>query len=132
MAGDMAFIVFAVVIAVSVAVLLVVHIPVLSQIRRTAREVEKTLEVARTQIAPLSHDITVISQELKGILESVNRQIGSVEKGVDTFRDTALRVRKFEEEVFQKIEKPVFELSGQISAIIQSVGVFLRLFRIVK
>jgi uncharacterized protein YoxC len=132
MIGDIVLIIFAIVIAASLAIVIVVHIPVLSQIRRTAREVEKTLEVARMQIVPLSHDFTVLSLEIKGVLESVHRQIDSVEKGVDTFRDTAVRVRQFEEEIFQKIEKPVFELSGQISAIIQSVGVFLRLFRLVK
>jgi len=42
-------------------------IPVLFQIRRTAQQVEKTLETARMQIVPVSHDLTIISQEVNGL-----------------------------------------------------------------
>ncbi|MCX5908133.1 MAG: DUF948 domain-containing protein [Deltaproteobacteria bacterium] len=121
-----------IIIAASLAIIVVYHIPVLVQFRRTAREVEKTMETARTHIVPLSHDLTVLSQEIKGILESVRRQIDKVEEGVDAFRGTAVRLRDFEEEILQKIEKPVLELSALASALIRGTGVFLRLFRLVK
>ena len=50
------------VIAAIMVVAVICIIPVLLQIRRTAQQVEKLAETARMQIAPLSRDVTVISQ----------------------------------------------------------------------
>jgi len=44
------------VIAAIMVVAVITLIPVLLQVRRTAREAEKVLETVRTQILPLSHD----------------------------------------------------------------------------
>jgi len=56
------------VIAAILVVAVVALIPVLVQVRRTAREAEKVLETVRTQILPLSHDLSVVSGEVKEIL----------------------------------------------------------------
>jgi len=121
-----------IIIAASLAIIVIYHIPALVQFRRMAREVEKTLETARTHIVPLSHDLTVLSQEIKGIVESVRRQIDTIEEGVHAFRGTAVRLRDFEEEILQKIEKPVIELSALASTLIQGSGIFVRLLRLFK
>jgi uncharacterized protein YoxC len=89
------------VIAASVLTIVIFLIPTVLQIRRTAREAEKTLETVRMEIPPLSRDITVISQEVKGILESVHRQVGRAEETITTLRDATVRVRQFEEEVLR-------------------------------
>jgi uncharacterized protein YoxC len=104
-------------------------IPSLMQIRRTAREVEKILETARMQIVPLSHDLTVISQEVNGILQSIHRQVDRVEEGVINVRDTAVRLREFEREIEEKIESPLLELATLVSAVTRGVEAFVRMLR---
>jgi uncharacterized protein YoxC len=118
-----------IVIAVSVAIFVIVLIPVISQIRRTAREAEKFLETARMQIAPLSHDLTVISKEVSGILQSIHRQVDRVEEGMTTVRDAAGRLREFEETVLTRVEEPLLELATLINAVSRGIAAFLRYFR---
>ncbi|MGB8656940.1 MAG: DUF948 domain-containing protein [Candidatus Zixiibacteriota bacterium] len=99
----------------------------LLQIRRTAKEAEKLIETARMQIVPLSHDLTVISQEISGVLQSVRRQVDGVEQSVTTVRDAALRLREFEEDILPKIEEPLFELATLITAVSRGIGAFIRM-----
>lgn len=114
------------VIAAIMVVALIFQIPILLQIRRTAREAEKFLETSRTQIVPLSHDLTVIFQEVKTILQSIHRQVDRVEESVTTVRDAATRLREFEEEILGGVEGPLLELAALIKAISQGVSAFLR------
>jgi uncharacterized protein YoxC len=117
------------IIAASLLILVIVHVPVLIQLRRTATQVEKIIETARMQMVPLSHDLTILSQEVRKILESICRQVESVEEGMDTFRHTALRLRNLEEELLQKVQKPLLEATALISGILQGIELIRRLFR---
>jgi uncharacterized protein YoxC len=107
--------------------LIIFLIPVLLQIRRTAREAEKTLETARTQIVPLSHDLTVISLEIKGIVQSIHRQVEKVEDGISTVGDAALRLREFEGRLERIVEGPLLEIAALSRGVIRGVEVFLRI-----
>jgi uncharacterized protein YoxC len=117
------------VIAASVVVLMIFLIPVLLQVRRTAREAEKTLETVRTQIVPLSHDLTVISAEVTGIVRSVHRQVETVEDGISTVGDAALRFREFQGKIERIVEEPLLEIVALFSGLIRGVEAFLRFFR---
>lgn len=115
------------VIAVVMIIAMLFLILTLLQIRRTAREVERILETARLQIVPLSHDLTVISQEAKGVLESIHRQVDGVEESITTVRDAVVRLREFEEGILPEIERPLFELTTLISAVSRAIGAFVRM-----
>jgi uncharacterized protein YoxC len=117
------------VIAASIVIFIIFLIPVLLQIRRTAREAEKTLETVRTQIVPLSHDLTVISLEIKGIVQSIHRQVEKVEDGISTVGDAALRLREFEGKIERIVERPLLELVALFTGLIRGVEAFLRFFR---
>lgn len=117
------------VIAASIVVVAIVLIPVILQIRRTAREAEKLLETARMQVVPLSHDLTVISREVNSILQSVHRQVDRVEEGVATVQGAAERLRDFEEVILTRVEEPVFELAALVRAVSRGTGAFLRYLR---
>jgi uncharacterized protein YoxC len=117
------------VIAAIMVVAVLFLIPILMQIRRTAREVEKTLETARMQIVPLSHDLTVISQEVNGILQSIHRQVDRVEEGITSVRDTAVRLQEFEKEIEKKIESPLLQFAALVSAVSRGVEAFIRILR---
>jgi uncharacterized protein YoxC len=117
------------VIAASIVVFILFLIPVLLQVRRTSRELEKLIDNVRMQLAPLSHDLAAISLEVKGILESLRRQVDKIEEGVTSVRDAALRLRKFQEEVQQIVEEPLLELALLVKGVIRGVEAFLRIFR---
>jgi uncharacterized protein YoxC len=117
------------VIAASVVVVAIVLIPVILQIRRTAREAEKFLETARMQIVPLSHDLTVISKEVSSIVQSIHRQVDRVEEGIAAVQDAARRLREFEEAIFTIVGEPLLKLAALVSAVSRGIGAFLRFFR---
>ncbi len=117
------------VIAAAIVVVAVVLIPVILQIRRTAREAEKLMETARMQLVPLSHDLTVISGEVSGILESVHRQVDRVEEGIATVQGAAQRLRDFEEAIITTVEHPLLELASLIRAVSRGFAAFVGFFR---
>jgi uncharacterized protein YoxC len=117
------------VIAVSVVVLIIFSIPVLLQVRRTSRELEKLIDTARMQLVPLSHDLTVISLEVKEILQSLHRQIDKIEDGVTSVRDSVLRLRNFQEELQEMVKEPLLEFASVAKGVIQGIEAFLRILR---
>jgi uncharacterized protein YoxC len=117
------------VIAASIVVVAIVLIPVILQIRRTAREAEKLMETARMQLVPLSHDLTVISREVSSILQSVHRQVDRVEEGIATVQGAAERLRDFEETILIRVEEPLLELAALVRAVSRGIGAFLGFFR---
>jgi len=114
------------VIAAIMVVAVIVLIPVLLQVRRTAREAEKVLETVRTQILPLSHDLSLVSTEVRGIVESVHRQVERAEDSLIAVRDSAERLRDFEEEVLDRFGSPLFKLAALVGAMTRGVETFFR------
>jgi uncharacterized protein YoxC len=117
------------VIAAAVVVVAIVLIPVILQIRRTACEAEKLLETVRMEIAPLSHDLTVISSEVSSIVQSIHRQVEKVEEGITAVGDAAERLRDFEETVLSIVGGPLVKIPTLISAVVRGIGAFVRFFR---
>ena len=116
-----------VIAAIMVAAVLFL-IPTLLQIRRTAHEVEKIIEAIRVQIAPLGHDLTITAQEINSILQSIHRQVDKVEDGINTVRDTAVRLREFEEGILRRF-KPLLEVTTLVSALRRGIETFIRMVR---
>jgi len=125
----MALIIIFIIIAATLVLAVIFLIPTLTQIRRTSLEAEKFFETIRLQIVPMAHDLTVISQQVSGILQSVQRQVGKTEEAFTTFRDTAVRLRDFEEEILHKVQEPLSEITALLGAVGRGVGAFVRIFR---
>ena len=117
------------VIAVFIIVFVIFLIPVLLQIRRTAREGEKLLEAARLQIVPLSHDVIRIIDDLHDIVEKGKRQMEKVEDSVNAVRDMALKLRDVETLVKDKIEQPLLSLIALLSALTKGIRAFMELLK---
>jgi uncharacterized protein YoxC len=115
------------VIAAVMLGLVIFLVPVLLQVRRTAREAEKVLEIVRMQIVPVGHDLTLISSEVNGILQSIHRQVEGVEDSVATVRDATERLREFEEGVLRRFEAPLFALAAVVSGISRGIETFFRI-----
>ena len=117
------------VIAASMLVVVILLTPAIVQISRTAREAEKFFEAARMQVVPLSHDLTVISREVSGILQSVRRQVNRVEDGIATVQGAADRLREFEEGVLTIVGQPLLKLATLVRAVSRGIEASLRFFR---
>jgi uncharacterized protein YoxC len=111
------------VIAAIMVVAVLVQIPILLQIRRTAREIEKFFEIAHTQIVPLSHDLTTLSKEIHSILQSIHRQLDTVGESITTVRDTAVRLQNL-----HRIGDPLLKFPSLVRGVIRGVEAFVRVF----
>jgi len=118
-----------IIIASFIVILVIGLLVVLVQIRRTAKEAEKLMEISRQQIVPISHDLTIILNDTKRIVQSIERQVGKVEEGVGAIRDTAMNVKNFEEEIQERIEQPIIETVTLISAIAKVVSGIMDYFK---
>jgi len=125
----MIIIVSVAVIAAAFLVAVFYAVPVLIQVRRTAREVEKLAEVLQTQITPLGKDLAIISHEMRIILESFHHQAYKVEEGIAAGREIVVSLRDFEKEIRERIEKPLLQLSALIRAVNVGVATLIGLFR---
>ena len=117
------------VIAFILVLTFIFSIPVLLQVRRTAREAEKLIDSVRVQAAPLSRDIGFISRDIRSIVQSVHRQVDKVEEGIVTVEEAAGRLREFEEAVLTIVGEPLLKLATLVSAVSRGIGAFLRFFR---
>jgi len=116
------------VIAAILVLVLIFFIPVLLQVRRTAHEAEKLIDSVRLQVAPVSHDITGISQEVKSVIQSIHRQVDRVEDGIETVHDMAIRAKEFQLEVKRRIEEPLLQLAAVLGGVKRGVEAIASIF----
>ncbi len=117
------------VIAVIVIIALCVLIWIGLQIRRSARETEKLMETVRMEIVPLAHEFTVISHQVKGILESIHRQVEDMEGGIAAFKNTATGIRDIQARIQGRIENPLLQLTALAGAVSQGLKAFFQTSR---
>jgi len=84
------------------------------------------VETVRMEIVPLSHNLTVVTHSVQGILDSAHRQVDKLEDSVIAVRDGAERLREFEENVMDRIERPLIGISALLSAVSRGAETFIR------
>ena len=117
------------VIAAITVLALIFQIPVLLQVRRTAREAEKLIDSVRLQVAPVSRDVGLISRDVKSIVQSIHRQVDRVEDGIGTVHDMALRLKEFQIEVQRRIEEPMLQLAAVLGGVKRGFEAISSIFR---
>ncbi|MBN1155171.1 DUF948 domain-containing protein [candidate division KSB1 bacterium] len=110
-----------VVIAVFIVVLVVAILIFLVQLRRTVKEAEKFIELARLQIAPIAHDITLIIGDGKKISDSFKNQVQKLDQGVDAIKNAALNVKNFQLQIEDRVRNPLLEVISVITVIAQII-----------
>jgi len=118
-----------VVIAVFVVIFVIGLLVALAQIRRTAREAEKLMEVTRQQIVPISHDLTIVVNDVKRIVQSVQKQVEMVEQGVGNIKDTVARITQIEKTINERINQPFVEFATLLSAVTRALRTFFEFMR---
>ena len=93
-------------------------------------EARKLFEATRLQLVPISHDVTRITTEVKGILASVQKDLNKVGDSLDNVRDTTRNLKEFEYMIQERIQEPLLEITTLLSALIKGGRVFWQtLFR---
>ncbi|HNW58861.1 MAG TPA: DUF948 domain-containing protein [bacterium] len=100
-----------VVIAAVMVLTWVALIVTLFYVIRLIKSIQRLTETIRPHIAPISHDITVITQKTARVLESVQRQTLMIEESVDNVRQLSRNVKDFEQHVLEKLALPAVKLS---------------------
>ncbi len=118
-----------VVIAVFIVIFVIGLLIALVQIRRTAREAEKLMETTRQQIVPISHDLTIVVNDVKRIVQSIQNQVGMVEQGVGNIKDAVNRITHIEKTISERINQPIVEFATLISAISRALRTFFEFMR---
>ncbi len=107
-----------IIIAAFIVIFVIGMLVVLFQVRRTAKEIEKFMEMARQQLAPLSHDMTIILSDARRIVDSVKVQTNKMESGFDAIRDVALNIKRMEMEFQDRVEEPLLEIAAFFTAFV--------------
>ena len=115
------------VIAAIMVLGLILLIPILLQVRRTAKEAEKLIDSVRVQVTPISRDIGLISRDVQSIAQFIRRQADRVETGIETVRDMAVRVKECQVEIQRRIVKPLGMLISILGGFKQGVGSMARI-----
>ena len=110
------------VIAAIMVLALIFLVPVLLQVRRTAKEAETLMDTVRGQVAPISRDIGLISRDVQSIAQFIHRQADRVGTGIETAQDMAVRVKAFQVEIQRRIVKPLVMVTSVLGGIKQGIG----------
>jgi uncharacterized protein YoxC len=90
----------------------------------TFSEARKLFEAARLELVPISHDVTRITTEVKGILASVQKDMDKIGDSLDNVRDTTRNLKKFEFMIQERIQEPLLEIATLLSALIKGGQAF--------
>jgi hypothetical protein len=67
--------------------------------------------------------------EVRAILQSIRRQVDTVEEGFLTAREAVLGLKAFQLGVREILEVPLLELSSLVRGVTHGLEAFLRIFR---
>ena len=116
------------VIAAIMVLGLIFMIPVLLQIRRTAREAEKLIDSVRVQVAPISRDIVLISRDVKSIVNPfIGRSIES-RRGLKRCMIWRSGSKSFKSRFRRRIEEPLLQLVAVMGGIKRGLRLLLEFF----
>jgi uncharacterized protein YoxC len=125
---DMIMTVSVAVIALCMVAAMVAAVAALLRVRRTAIKAEELLEAVKLQIAPVLHDVTLISADVRKVVQHVENASEKIEEGAHALLDVAQDVKDFEKRLRERIEEPVIEITSFISGMLRGARAFGRTF----
>lgn len=120
-----------VILFVVLAVLGIYLIVSVKKITRTTDNLDKTVEKLgnnldelKAKIEPLIDNTSAITGDIKDITSDIKSQVAKVDDIVDSFKDTADSIIRFEQKAQLEIEGQLFDTINLISAITKGVKTF--------
>jgi uncharacterized protein YoxC len=116
------------VIALCMVVIMVAAAAALWRVRRAATKAEELLEAIKLQIAPVIHDVTLISAGVRKAVQRIESASEKIEEGAHALLDVAQDVKDFEARLRERIEEPIVEITAFISGMLRGAQAFGRIF----
>lgn len=114
------------IIAGLLGILTVFGVVVLVKALRLFSEIQKLVEMLRLQLAPVTHDLTIILADVRSIVRSAEREMDKVGDSISAVRETARNIQRFEALLQERIERPLLDLTAILSALVKGGRVFLK------
>jgi uncharacterized protein YoxC len=125
---DMIMTVSVAVIALCMVAVMVAAVAALWRVRRAATKAEELLEAVKLQIAPVIHDVTLISADVRKVVQHIESATDKIENGAHALLDAAQDVKDFEKNLRERIEEPIIEITVFISGLLRGARAFWRTF----
>lgn len=116
------------VIAVCMVAMMAALIAALLRVRRAATKAEELLEAIKLQIAPVIHDVTLISAGVQKVARRIENASEKIEDGAHALLDAAQDVKEFEKNLRGRIEQPIVGITTFISGMQHGAQAFWRTF----
>jgi uncharacterized protein YoxC len=117
-------------IAIAFLLLSIFAIPMLLQVRRTAKSLELTSKTLNQNLPGILTNLDEITTNLTHTSQAVHDQVAGLKNIVDKFQDMADDVVDFERNIRTEIEAPIMETVTTITATIKAIRAFLDALRI--
>ncbi len=86
---------------------------------------DKEFRELSTRALPIMDNLEVITDKVRNIADNVDDQVELVRESINAVREIADNVVEFERRVQARIEEPVLETIGTVTAVIKGVRAFL-------
>ena len=114
---------------VALTVLCVYLITVLVRVRNLISVVEQDFRELSAKAIPIFENLEVITYKVKNVTESIDEQVESVKHSINAIRQVADNIADFERRVQERVEEPVMETIGTLTAVIKGVQAFFSRLR---
>ncbi|NCS89169.1 MAG: hypothetical protein AUK34_13625 [Ignavibacteria bacterium CG2_30_36_16] len=121
--------VFLVILLVSASILCWALVFYLNRITKSVGRIEADINDISDQFKPLIVTTTDLSDKLKENAFDVKRLIGNAQSVVDEVKYRVDSILEIETKVRHRLEGPIFELTKNISALINGVNAFWNAYR---
>jgi len=121
--------VFIIILLVSASILCWAMVFYLYKITKSVGRIEAEINDISDQFKPLIVTTTDLSDKLKENAIDVKHLIGNAQSVVDEVKDRVDSILEIETKVRRKLEGPIFELTKNISALINGVNAFWNAYR---
>ncbi len=100
-------------------------IVVLLRVRDIMVNVEKDVKDIATRAVPVLENMEYITSRVKGITDSIDDQVAAVRESIGSIKMIADNVVDLERRVQERIEGPILETVGIVSAVFKGVRAFV-------
>ena len=100
-------------------------IVVLLRLRDVMTNVEKDVKEITTRAIPVLENMEYITSRVKSITDSIDDQVAAVRESIGSIKAIADNVVDLERRVQERIEGPILETVGFVSAVFKGVRTFI-------
>ena len=84
----------------------------------------RLLEQVQLQTAPLIHDVTHITVDIRNIVKQVEKDIPKVSESLESIRGATSDIREFETLIRERVQQPLLNLTAVVAGVSKGLTIF--------